>query len=77
MSNQDPISTRSLHVDQHVTSLFGPDDDDDEEQVPRSPFILTGLPPEVELITRLKLHVTRLSLSLSVSSHKKETSSTS
>jgi hypothetical protein len=31
-----------------VTSLFGTaDDEDDNEQVPRSPFILTGLPPEV------------------------------
>ncbi|CAF3408253.1 unnamed protein product [Rotaria sp. Silwood1] len=31
-----------------MTSLFGPtdDDEDDNEQVPRSPFVLTGLPPE-------------------------------
>jgi len=39
-------------MDRHVASLFGPDgddynEDDEEEQVPRSPFILTGLPPEV------------------------------
>ena len=37
-------------MDSHVTSLFGPsddEDDDDQEQVPRSPFVLTGLPPEV------------------------------
>lgn len=39
-------------MDSHVTSLFGPSDDDDDddnehEQVSRSPFVLTGLPPEV------------------------------
>jgi hypothetical protein len=34
-----------------MASLFGPaDDEDDDDQVPRSPFILTGLPPEVSLI---------------------------
>ncbi|UJR16202.1 hypothetical protein I4U23_003112 [Adineta vaga] len=47
MSNQDSISS---NVNTHVTSLFGPVDDDDDyddnEQVPRSPFVLTGLPPE-------------------------------
>lgn len=36
-----------------VTSLFGDDDNDVDseeisEQVSRSPFVLTGLPPEVE-----------------------------
>ncbi|CAF4977968.1 unnamed protein product [Rotaria sp. Silwood1] len=54
MSNQDPISTNDRRsefnynkINQHVTSLFGPsDDEDDNEQVSRSPFILTGLPPE-------------------------------
>ncbi|CAF3036359.1 unnamed protein product [Rotaria sp. Silwood2] len=54
MSNQDPISRNDRRpefnynkINQHVTSLFGPsDDEDDNEQVPRSPFILTGLPPE-------------------------------
>ena len=31
-----------------MTSLFGStDDENDNEQVPRSPFVLTGLPPEV------------------------------
>jgi hypothetical protein len=35
-----------MEVDQHVTSLFGStDDDNDNEQVRRSPFVL--LPPEV------------------------------
>ena len=41
-----------------MTSLFGPsdddDDDDDLEQVPRSPFILTGLPPEVKIFIKTK-----------------------
>lgn len=56
MSTQDSISNRNQRsklkqnnfMDRHVASLFGPDndDDDDEEQVPRSPFILNGLPPE-------------------------------
>ncbi|CAF1106639.1 unnamed protein product [Rotaria sordida] len=49
MSNRDSISHKDDHnnVDKHVTSLFGTtDDDDDNEEVPRSPFILTGLPPE-------------------------------
>ena len=43
-------------MDSHVTSLFGPSDDDDDddehEQVSRSPFILTGLPPEVHFLFR-------------------------
>ncbi|CAF3272896.1 unnamed protein product [Rotaria socialis] len=56
MSNQDPTSTNNRRtesnfnkINQHVTSLFGSTDDEDEddnEQVPRSPFVLTGLPPE-------------------------------
>ncbi|CAF0787089.1 unnamed protein product [Rotaria sp. Silwood1] len=50
MSNRDSISHKDdrNNVDKHMTSLFGPtdDDEDDNEQVPRSPFVLTGLPPE-------------------------------
>lgn len=56
-------------MDRHVASLFGPDgddysDDDEEEQVPRSPFILTGLPPEVNsfLIRCFLLKFQRLNL---------------
>ena len=63
MSNQDPISTRDRHLSQHVTSLFGPDDDDDE-QVPRSPFVLTSLPPEVRIETSQSPPLHRLRLSL-------------
>ncbi|CAF2400862.1 unnamed protein product [Rotaria sp. Silwood2] len=49
MSNRDSVSHKDdrNNVDKHVASLFGPpDDEDDNEEVPRSPFILTGLPPE-------------------------------
>ncbi|CAF1576726.1 unnamed protein product, partial [Adineta ricciae] len=67
MSNQDSTSNKTTksqcnynnNVDKHVSSLFGPIDDNDDdyddnngyyddenEQVPRSPFVLAGLPPE-------------------------------
>ncbi|CAF1448497.1 unnamed protein product [Adineta steineri] len=58
MSNQDSISNKdkkseynSNTVNKRVASLFGPMDDDDDdvnEKIPRSPFVLTGLPPEPE-----------------------------
>ena len=47
-----------LKVDKHVTSLFGAtDDEDDNEQVPRSPFVLTGLPPEVNSSSNFELNI--------------------
>jgi len=55
MSNQDPISGRTQPTqnpfdftrNSNIISLFGSTDEEDEvEEVPCSPFVLTGLPPE-------------------------------
>ena len=41
---EERLSVRTVHA-------RGPaDDEDDDEQVPRSPFVLTGLPPEVNFL---------------------------
>ncbi|CAF3917563.1 unnamed protein product [Rotaria sordida] len=52
MFNQNSVSSNNrrlgfnAEVDRNVVGLFGPSDD--EAPVPRSPFVLTGLAPEIE-----------------------------